>query len=317
MAVQFTARWAAVTALALALPAVSWAQRGGGMHGGGGMRGGRGMHGGPGFGGGGGFRPGGGMHGRPGFGGGFGHSPGFGFQNGFHNGFHGGFHNGFHNGFHGGFHSGFHQNRFLVHNNRFFNNRVFHNGFQQPFFASDWWPWTFNYSSFYFGVPYSGYYLADLPYPGSYPSAAALAYPDVSSYAAVPLVLGRERGYYPEPPTRDREAPEKETPERRAVEEPASLPDMLRRQLRVESAEPGVYLVRWTGSVEGLRTLEVRSVNAKDETVASRLLQDAPHRGLLRVPDDAAAAVVTLQAKDGTAINLRLPLAEFKALAEK
>jgi hypothetical protein len=319
MVKRSTARWLAVALMTLALPAPSWAQRGGGMRGGpgGGMRGGS--------------RPGVGGGSRPGVRGGIGaRGPGFGVRNNFSGRVRG--------GVNAGFRDGFQVDPALVGSRRFHGDRFFHNG-GNWWWGGNWcpiWP-SFGFTSF-IGFPYGGFYLGGWPYLAGYPfyDGFGLGYvfgdfrgiynPQLLLASGTVPVTGRtpapgataeERGFYLEQQRRDRDVPGREPPTMGAAAEPASLPDLLRRQLRVELAEAGVYLVRWVGPVGGLRTLEVRSVNEKDETLASRLLQDAPYRGLLRVPEGAAAVIVTLQAMDGASINLRLPVAEFKALGRE
>lgn len=96
---------------------------------------------------------------------------------------------------------------------------------------------------------------------------------------------------------------------------PESLVDSARRQLRVEPAEPGVFLVRWTGPAEGLALVEFQAVGAAGEVLGSRVVKEAPFRGLLRVPEKSTAVLVTLEQRDGSSASIKLPVADFRALS--
>lgn len=98
---------------------------------------------------------------------------------------------------------------------------------------------------------------------------------------------------------------------------PASLVDLARAQIRVEEAEKGAYLVRWTGPPEDLALVEFQAVDATGQVLGSRLLREAPYRGLLRTPEKTAAVLITVEQKSGASATVKLPLAEFQALDRK
>jgi hypothetical protein len=102
--------------------------------------------------------------------------------------------------------------------------------------------------------------------------------------------------------------------EDRPDQAPVSPLDAARAQLRVEAAEPGLYLVRWTGRPENVTAVDLQSVDERGQVLGSRLLTEAPFRGLLRVPEKTATVVVSVEQKGGASATLKLPLAEFKAM---
>lgn len=292
--------------LALTLPAEAGSRGGGGGRpgpGGGGIRGGFG----------------GGFHGpRGGFGGGF-HSPRGGFGGGFHRprgGFHGGF-RGRRNDFN--FHLGFGRGRHF--------SSV---SFGYPFYS--WYPtygypfgYPFGYGSYYYPVasptlisPYLlGSYFGYWGYPNyAYAQQSVPAVVDASQVIVNAPAAAPGRLQEVPPPGADRyyldRRPAQEPPAR-----PLSLLDLARTQIRVELAEAGMYFVRWTGPAEELRMVEFQAVDETGQVLASRLLREAPFRGLLRVPEKTAAVLVTVEQKSGASASVKLPLAEFKALEEK
>jgi hypothetical protein len=112
--------------------------------------------------------------------------------------------------------------------------------------------------------------------------------------------------------------PEPERPPERAREpQPEGLLLLARRQFRVESAEPGVYLVRWTGPAAEASLVEFQSLDKEGQVLHSRLLARAPFRCLLRVPVETASVVVTAEYREGLRTDLKLSVAEFKSLADR
>jgi hypothetical protein len=191
-----------------------------------------------------------------------------------------------------------------------------HHGFF-PVFAS---PFYGYYSPFYsYGYPYDygyGFGLNSFGYGSSiYHNVRALQQANapavvervvvVPSQSAPPQNYERQPGFQPVPERRP-EAPKR-----------VNLVDAARRQVRVESVEPGLYLVRWNGPTEDLASVEFQAVDGAGQSLGTRLLKEAPFRGLLRVPEKTKFVLVTLEEKDGSSASIKLPVSEFKALDEK
>ncbi len=103
--------------------------------------------------------------------------------------------------------------------------------------------------------------------------------------------------------------------EPRLLEPRSSDPLVLARQdLQVTEAEPDLYLVRWAGEPDGIRGVEFRVLQGEAAT-AERQLSAPPFRALLRVPREATAFHVRVDRRDGSALTLKLPAAELRALA--
>lgn len=98
---------------------------------------------------------------------------------------------------------------------------------------------------------------------------------------------------------------------------PADALGLIRRLLRVEPAEGGVYLVRWTGAEEKLESLEIQALDGNGQVLRTRTLERAPFRGLFEPPEGTAAVAVTIRQKDGVTLAARLPIEEFRKLAAR
>ena len=53
------------------------------------------------------------------------------------------------------------------------------------------------------------------------------------------------------------------------------------------------------------------------QALGAKSVREAPFRGLLRVPEKTAAVVVSIEMKNGSSASVKLPVAEFKALADR
>jgi hypothetical protein len=156
------------------------------------------------------------------------------------------------------------------------------------------------------GLPhgYSGYLRAPFAYGSAdLPAGIASLLPGTATQesAQVPFATAGGEGFYLE---------------RKLEPSPTSLVDAVRSQLRAETAEPGTYLVRWNGSRDGVSLVEFQSIDALGQVLGAKSVREAPSRGLLRVPEKTAAVVVSVEMKNGSSASVKLPLAEFKALAE-
>ena len=186
------------------------------------------------------------------------------------------------------------------------------------------------YPGFSFGYPFYGYSPFYQPFytsPFSFWNVGLpygyLGYPRyVEPHRPAPAVIDASRVIVNQPqlvPCPERPADERERfyLDRAPALRPVSLVDLAREQIRVELAEPGMYFVRWTGPTEGLMLVEFQSVDGAGQVLASRLIKEAPFRGLLRVPEKTAAVLISVEQKSGAGASVKLPLAEFKALEAK
>jgi hypothetical protein len=111
--------------------------------------------------------------------------------------------------------------------------------------------------------------------------------------------------FYLEPPS---------APRPEAVK-PKSAIETITSQLQVEQAEPGTFLVRWTGDASEVAWLDLQAVDGARQVLATRSLQEAPFKGLLSLPSSTAAVVLSVEYRSGRSISVKLPVAEFRALA--
>jgi len=177
--------------------------------------------------------------------------------------------------------------------------------------------------------PFLQYGTAGMPYGWSYgspiqvhpPPVVVLDLPPRVTYAAPPPETPRR------PAAREPAGPEGRAGERYYLQPPAprspeprsprSLLDELKERLGVHQAEEGVYLLRWRGAPDETTLVEFRSVDEKGQTLDTRRITAAPFRGLLRVPENAAAVHVTVEARSGASVSAKLPAAELRALERK
>jgi hypothetical protein len=125
--------------------------------------------------------------------------------------------------------------------------------------------------------------------------------------AAPPAPAPQDR-YEAEPLPRDRDF----YLERR--DPPAGILEVVRRELRVDAAEPGSYLVRWARPEAQIAKMELQSLDAAGHVLHGRFFEKAPFRGLLDVPKAPTVVTVTLSYRSGASASVKLPVAEFRAI---
>jgi hypothetical protein len=121
--------------------------------------------------------------------------------------------------------------------------------------------------------------------------------------------VAREGRYYLDPVARPK--PAEEPAETESV---SSLLDQVKRQIRVEGVEPGLYSVRWLGPTENVTAVEFRALDGADKVLDTQTAKEAPYQVRLKVGADAERIEVRVQGQGGSSATLGLPAAEFRSL---
>jgi hypothetical protein len=92
-----------------------------------------------------------------------------------------------------------------------------------------------------------------------------------------------------------------------------SVLDQVGSQIRVESVDEGLYLVRWTGQTDGVTAVEFQALGADEKVLERREVKEAPFRGLLKVPAETEQVMVRVVTSAGST-SVKVPVKDFKAL---
>ncbi len=170
-----------------------------------------------------------------------------------------------------------------------------------------------------YGAPFGGPYVVQLP--PRVIRVPVLGYPRRRSSSP------SESGFYLDRPggrtEAPRPAPEKSVPARpegaprpERPAEGAGVFDPVLLGLRVTPADKDSFVVRWTGTAQDLTLIEVRALDGQGAVLGSRVLREAPFRGLLRTPEGTRSVTVTLEYSTGASAGVKLPFDRFRALAK-
>ena len=204
-----------------------------------------------------------------------------------------------------------------------FFNGGFHRGFHRKGFHGKGFHHVGHFGSFGLGFPVYGLGGLYGYYPPGVPPFMTLGYGYPYAYPPV-----SQRVFYIEPPAsgvlleRGSGYGTREGDERYYLERPErprlmAAVEAAERQLRVENVEPGVYVLRWMGATAQVTSVEFSSRAEGGKVLHSRRLDAPPFRALLRTPDDTVEVVVLVTYRDGREVSVKLPTAEFRALARE
>lgn len=118
------------------------------------------------------------------------------------------------------------------------------------------------------------------------------------------------------PPPPPAEAPRTREPfylERVIRPETVGLGDLARRQTQIEKDGPGRYTLRWTGPAEEVRSVEVRTLDARGGIeLGTRPLTEPPFRWSVRLAPQIVAIEVVTEWRRGTRTAVRIPVSELE-----